>query len=309
MSERLGAAIEVKTSDQRTLGVEVSGAPDGWPVFLLHGTPGSRTGPRPRASVLYRLGVRLITYDRPGYGLSSRDPGRTVSSAASDVARVAEELGIKTFSVVGRSGGGPHALACAALLPQVARAAVLVSLAPADATGLNWFEGMTDDNIAAYRSADASPATLVERLRLRAARISDDPRRLFNSLHTQMMESDRRFVRDAGVQDELTGSYREAFRSGANGWVDDVLAFRGPWGFDLRSTAVPVRLWHGEDDNFAPATHTKWLASQIPFAQVEVQAGSAHFGAMEFLPTMLGWLAACRDQPTERVARVGALAV
>ena len=101
--------------NRRLLTIDVSGAPDGAPVFLLHGTPGSRNGPKPRSSVLYRLGVRLICYDRPGYGGSSRVPDRRVADAARDVEMIADKLKLGRFAVVGRSGGGPHALACSAL--------------------------------------------------------------------------------------------------------------------------------------------------------------------------------------------------
>src|ERR1039457_6640174 len=104
-----------RLSGRRKLSVETLGAPEGKPVFLLHGTPGSRYGPRPRGIILYRLGIRLITYDRPGYSGSDRNRGRSVADAADDVAAIADALGIDRFSVVGRSGGGPHALACAAL--------------------------------------------------------------------------------------------------------------------------------------------------------------------------------------------------
>src|SRR5580693_7584726 len=117
----------VRTADGRRLSTQSSGDPDGKPVFVLHGTPGSRLGPHPRSSVLHRLGVRLISFDRPGYGESDRMEGRKVADVAADVLAIADDLGLKTFSVVGRSGGGPHSLACAALLPErVTRAAVLV---------------------------------------------------------------------------------------------------------------------------------------------------------------------------------------
>ena len=129
----------VRAPDRRSLSVESVGDPDGTPVFLLHGTPGSRKGPRPRGIVLYRLGIRLISYDRPGYPGSDRLPGRTVADAAEDVRIIAEFFEIDRFSVVGRSGGAPHALACAALLSdQVISAAALGSLAPYDAEGLDW---------------------------------------------------------------------------------------------------------------------------------------------------------------------------
>ncbi|MCG6500466.1 alpha/beta fold hydrolase, partial [Kitasatospora sp. A2-31] len=132
----------VKAADGRALAVETVGDPRGRPVFLLHGTPGSRVGPHPRTSVLYRLGIRLVSFDRPGYGDSARLPGRRVSAAAADVRTIADELGIDRFAVLGRSGGGPHALACAALLPErVTRVALLVSLAPRNAAGLDWYGG------------------------------------------------------------------------------------------------------------------------------------------------------------------------
>ena len=145
---RLRAREEVRAQDGRRLTVESRAALDGTPIFLLHGTPGSRSGPRPRASLLYWLGVRLICYDRPGYGGSDRHENRKVADAASDVLAIADRLGIKKFGVVGRSGGGPHALACAALLEgRVTSAAALVGLAPTDATELDWLAGMTGSNV------------------------------------------------------------------------------------------------------------------------------------------------------------------
>ncbi|MEU6238432.1 alpha/beta fold hydrolase, partial [Kitasatospora sp. NPDC047058] len=101
----------VKAPDGRELAVETAGDPRGRPIVLMHGTPGSRVGPLPRATVLYRLGIRLVSFDRPGYGDSTRLPGRRVSAAAADVRTIADELGLDRFAVLGRSGGGPHALA------------------------------------------------------------------------------------------------------------------------------------------------------------------------------------------------------
>jgi pimeloyl-ACP methyl ester carboxylesterase len=133
----------VRAVDGRQLTAETSGDPQGRPVFLLHGTPGSRLGPAPRGVMLYQQGVRLIAYDRPGYGSSDRLPHRNVADVVQDVVAIADALGVDRFAVVGRSGGGPHALACAALLPdRVTRAAALVSLAPRVADGLDWFAGM-----------------------------------------------------------------------------------------------------------------------------------------------------------------------
>src|SRR6266700_7206817 len=154
---RRGANLKyaVPTADGRQLSTQVYGDPEGRPVFLLHGTPGSRLGPHPRSAVLHRLGVQLISFDRPGYGESDRLAGRQVADAAADVLDIADSYGLEKFAVVGRSGGGPHALACAALLPErTARAAVLVGIAPRGADGLDWFEDMNEHNADRYRMAE-----------------------------------------------------------------------------------------------------------------------------------------------------------
>jgi pimeloyl-ACP methyl ester carboxylesterase len=285
----------------RVLTVNSAGAERGQPVFLLHGTPGSRSGPRPRPSVLYRLGVRLISYDRPGYGGSSRSPGRIVADAATDVAAIAAHLGIQEFSVVGRSGGGPHALACAALLPErVRRAAVLVGLAPSDAAGLDWFGGMTDANVRDFGSVGNDDVLLVQELRQRAARAVDDPASLLEFLIAQMTEPDRKAVADVPIRRQLIDAYAEALREGPDGWIDDVLALRSEWGFTLTEIKMPIRLWHGADDNFTPASHTRWLASQIQTSELQVQRRTAHFGAVAVLPEMLAWLIRPSAEPPIR---------
>jgi pimeloyl-ACP methyl ester carboxylesterase len=281
----------VVTRDGRRLAAAVSGAPHGTPVFLMHGTPGSRNGPKPRSSICYRLGVSLISYDRPGYGLSTKQPGRTVADAAADVAAIADALGIDRFAVAGRSGGGPHALAVAALLPdRVTRTAVLVGLAPANAPNLDWYEGMTRTNVDTYTVAEADSAQLAENLRQLADSTNRDPESLINSLRTQMNESDRRVVEDVAIRRLLVDTYAEAVRLGPNGWIDDVLALRADWGFGLDSIASPVRIWHGAEDTFSPVSHARWLAAQIPLAVIDIQSGTAHFGAVEILPEILAWL-------------------
>jgi pimeloyl-ACP methyl ester carboxylesterase len=272
--------------------VDSYGDSNGFPVFLLHGTPGSRSGPVPRSPLLYRLGIRLISYDRPGYGESDRQQGRSVASAAADVLDIADQLGLDNFSVVGRSGGGPHALACAALIAgkRLRGAAVLVGLAPSDAQGLDWFEGMTDSNTNEYEMAAADGDAVVADLTRRAEEVSRNPDSLLRALETEMSEADRRIVSDVGIRRQLLDTYREALKFGPYGWIDDVLAFRCPWGFDLGTITVPVLLWHGDEDVFSPPKHSVWMASQIPGATIELQRGAAHFGAMEILPQVLARL-------------------
>lgn len=288
----MSSRFEIASKD-RVLTAEVTGAPDGEPVFLLHGTPGSCAGPKPRSSVLYRQGVRLICYDRPGYGGSTRMPGRRVADAARDVEAVADELGIGRFCVVGRSGGGPHALACASLLPhRVARAAVLVGLAPANAAGLDWYEGMSAENARNHASAERGDAQLMREMIALAVRTTADPESLIEQLRTQASEPDLRFMQSVMYRRLLSASYAEALRVGPYGWIDDILAFRGDWGFALDRIVPPVRLWHGADDTFSPASHSRWLAARIPRAEVHVQYGAAHFAAVEVLPKILAWLTA-----------------
>jgi pimeloyl-ACP methyl ester carboxylesterase len=282
---------EVKTREGRRLAIDVAGAPNGTPVFLIHGTPGSKGGPRPRNIVLYRLGVRLISYDRPGYGDSDRHEGRTVGDAAHDVEDIADALRIERFAVVGRSGGGPHALACAAILAErMTRAAVLVGVAPPDAPDLDWFSGMTEANVSEYTTADADPLALVDRLTRRAEHARIDPESMFRFLEPQLSPPDRRVVDDIAIRRLLSSTYVHALRDGAAGWIDDALAFRKDWNVDLSRVTAPVKLWHGADDTFSPVAHTYWLADRIQRADVEVASNAAHFGAVEILPRILAWL-------------------
>ncbi|MCX4551986.1 alpha/beta hydrolase [Streptomyces sp. NBC_01387] len=281
----------VRATDGRHLTVERLGDPRGRPVFLLHGTPGSRLGPAPRGMVLYQRRMQLIAFDRPGYGGSDRLPGRSVADVAQDVRAIADALGLDKFAVVGRSGGAPHALACAALLPdRVTRAAALVTLAPRDAVGLDWFEGMAASNVREYTSASDDPDALVARLVPRSAEIRRNPVRLLDQLFSDLTDSDRRVVNDAGVRAMLLRNYQEALRTSPYGWIDDALAFSRPWGFDPAGIRSPIMLWHGVKDVFSPVGHSRWLAGQIPGATAVLEPAAAHFDALHALPRVLNWL-------------------
>jgi pimeloyl-ACP methyl ester carboxylesterase len=239
------------------------------------------------------MGVRLISFDRPGYGESDRLEGRRVADAAADVLAIADAHDLEQFSVVGRSGGGPHALACAALLPErIARVAVLVGIAPHGADGLDWFDGMAQSNVIEYTVAANSYADIVAHTREVASAVRADPASLIARLHAELPDSDRRVVADRGIRSMLIKSYAEALRTSDYGWIDDVVAFCSPWGFDPASITIPVLLWHGASDVFSPASHARWLAERIPSATVIVQAGAAHFGALDVLPDILRWLSA-----------------
>jgi pimeloyl-ACP methyl ester carboxylesterase len=199
---------QVKTPDGRQLSTQTYGDPDGKPVFLLHGTPGSRLGPHPRGIVLHRLGVRLIAFDRPGYGDSDRFEGRRVADAATDVLAIADAFDLDKFAVVGRSGGGPHALACAAKLPdRLTRAAVLVGLAPPVADGLDWYEGMTRGNVSEHSAAASGYEGLAARTEAAADAVRADPASLLAGLQPEMPDPDRRVVADPGIRALLLKTY------------------------------------------------------------------------------------------------------
>ncbi|MFB6640729.1 alpha/beta fold hydrolase [Streptomyces chartreusis] len=298
----------VKSGDgRRLLFYETSGDPKGHPVFLLHGTPGSRVGPRPRNSSLYKLKTRLISYDRPGYGESQRLKGRTIDHAAADVEAIADSLNLGPFSVLGRSGGAPHALACAALLPdRVASAAALVSIAPPDAEGLDWYDGMAQSNIEAYKTASEAlsdgSAECLDRLKANLASnaeaIRDNPASLLSWLTPGMPAADRVVVGHGGIRNLLLASYRTSALRSSFGWLDDVLSFRRDWGFEPgRIVEVPTLLWHGEHDTFSPVGHFRWLADRIPSATPVLKREAAHFAALPAVPEILAWL---RDRARDR---------
>ncbi|MFE7754716.1 alpha/beta fold hydrolase [Streptomyces sp. NPDC057429] len=281
----------VRVADGRHLMVERQGDPHGRPVFLLHGMPGSRLGPAPRGMVLYQRKMQLIAYDRPGYGGSDRLAGRRVVDVVEDVRTIADSLGLEHFAVVGRSGGAPHALACAALMPdRVTRSAALVGLAPWDAEGLDWFDGMAASNVLAYSTAAADPDGLAESFISRSAEIRQDPVRLLDDLRRELTDSDRIVVNDAGIRTMLLANYREGLRTSAYGWIDDAIAFCRPWGFDPADITGPVMLWHGEKDVFSPVGHTRWLAGRIPDVTAVMEPTAAHFDALSVLPSVLNWL-------------------
>jgi len=281
----------MKAADGREIAVQVSGKPAGHPMFFFHGTPGSSAGPLPRLQVLYKMGVQVISFDRPGYGRSERLFARTVADVVPDVVTIADSMGLETFAVVGRSGGGPHALACAAQLPdRVTQAAALVSLAPWGAAGLDWFNGMAGSNVDAFTTAAAEPERLITRLVQDAAKIKENPASHVAALGPEMPEPDRRMVADADIRRLLAENFKEALRDGPDGWIDDVLAFSSPWGFEVADIRVPVLLWAGEMDVFSPVTHTRWLGDHIPGALVQIQPESAHFDALKALADVMAWL-------------------
>jgi len=282
--------------------VEISGAPQGKPaVFMLHGTPGTLSGPRPRGIFLHRRGIRLISYNRPGYPGSDRRKGRAVADAAADVKAIADYFDIPEFSVIGRSGGAPHALACAAdkdLRGRIKSVAALSGLAPYDAEDLDWFDGMAESNQRAYGDAVDNPAALIATLNQHAGQVRNNSQGLLNALWPELVGSDKDVIGDIALRRIIAQTHAEALRESTWGWVDDVLALGRRWGFSLSDIRVPVLLWHGGDDVFSPVSHTQWLAKRIDTAELELRPDSAHFGAVEILPEILTWVLGKANEAT-----------
>jgi pimeloyl-ACP methyl ester carboxylesterase len=274
------ATAYLETSDGRTLAYEQQGDPGGVPVFALHGTPGSRlSGLHPDPEKVREAGLRLITYDRPGYGGSTRQHGRSVVDCVADIAAIADELGLDRFAVTGASGGGPHSLAAAARLPErVIRAECNVGLAPYEAEGLDYFDGMDPENVKEVGWSLAGEETLVPELEREAKkaleRLDDDPAALFSDFH--LSEADRAVLTLEVVKQRMQMSFREAMAQGIAGWVDDDLAFVRPWGFDLAEILVPIQVRYGAGDVLVPAAHGAWLGAHIPGAIVLVDEVSGH---------------------------------
>ena len=289
------SARTVAVGDGRLLAFEEVGDPAGAAVLVIHGTPGCRlNGRHPDLSRVSAAGLRLVTYDRPGYGRSTRQRGRRVVDCVSDVAAIADELEIERFAVSGGSGGGPHALAVAARLPErVTRVACVVGGAPYDAEDLDWFAGMDPVNVQEFGWALAGEAILAAELQRQAqeavARVDEDPTALLADV--QLSESDRAVLSDPGVRETLRAATHEMFAAGALGWVDDDLAFVRSWGFDLQELRVPVQIRYGVTDVLVPAAHGTWLAAHVPGAEVFVDEQGGHLSTPDERLEMLRTLA------------------
>jgi pimeloyl-ACP methyl ester carboxylesterase/phosphatidylglycerophosphate synthase len=280
--------------DGRTLCFAEWGDPAGFPVVLIHGTPGGRLNRHWDDAVYAAVGARVITYDRPGYGESTRHPGRRVVDCVGDVAAIVDHLGIDRFSVSGGSGGGPHCLAVAARLgSRIDRARCVVGVAPYDADGLEWFDGMDPMNVTEFGWALAGEEVLVpeldRELREMGHRVESDPSTLLGD-GWDLDESDRAALARPEFGTVIRESTADLVRGGVWGWVDDDLAFTLPWGFDLAEISVPVEVRYGAKDVLVPAAHGAWLGRHVPGATVVVEEVQGHLGDPDEVGELIRWL-------------------
>lgn len=272
----------VETPDGRKLAIEEGGDPAGRPVLVHSGSPNSRHLYGPNLADAAERGLRLICYDRPGYGGSTAQPGRTVADCAQDVRAICAALQIDRLAVWGISGGGPHALACAALLPDlVVAAASLASIAPYGAEGLDYFAGMGQGNV------DDIKLFLSDRVAARAKNDADrevflkaTPSDLTNDLESLLTPTDAA-VLTGELAEYLVRCSHDGLAPGGEGWWDDGVAFIDPWGFDLADIRVPLLLLHGREDKFVPFGHGEWLASHIPGVQPRLLDHDGHLTLLE----------------------------
>ena len=288
----------LQTPDGRTLAYAIWGDPDGFPVLALHGTPGCRFSRWPKEEIFAELGVCWVTHDRAGYGQSDRHHGRVVADEAADVAALADELGFDRFGVTGGSGGGPHVLACAALLPdRVVRATCAVGVAPLGSPGLDedaWLAGMDPENVKEFRWAQAGEDVLTPELEAEQKRVEErvsvDPSSYLDDF--ELCDSDRaEMARPEAMQVIREVTFEEA-ANGVGGWVDDDLAFVKPWGFDVATVAVPVLIKYGLTDVLVPPAHGDWLAANVPGCIVHTDETAGHMGSNpeELIPENVHWL-------------------
>ncbi|MGH7608577.1 MAG: alpha/beta fold hydrolase [Candidatus Dormibacteria bacterium] len=276
----MATAVEtrtIQTPDGRDLCLELGGDEHGFPVLVNGGSPNSRHLYEPWLADATTRGIRLISYDRPGYGGSSAASGRSVADAAKDVLAITRALGLERLATWGYSGGGPFTLAYAALLPDlVTAAATLGSVAPYGPTDLDYFAGMGADNVESIELYLKDPKAAREQG-------EKDRQQMLQATAEQAGEVLKTLLTpvDAAV---LTGSFadfvvessHDGLAPGLDGWWDDGVAHMEPWGFDLDSIRVPVKIWHGRHDRFVPFQHGEWLARHVHGAQAELSEEDGH---------------------------------
>jgi pimeloyl-ACP methyl ester carboxylesterase len=270
--------LTVPTAGNRTLDVLAGERNEGLGLLFHHGTPGNATRYETWFAAAEGRGLRPVAYSRPGYATSTRDPGRSVASAIADVEAVLDHLGIDRFVSVGGSGGGPHTIACAALLPdRCLSSAALVTVAPWGVDDLDWWGGMTQSNLDEFGAALAGEPALRDWM----AANGEEYRHITGptmaaALGDALPPVDQSVATGEWAEHEAAG-LRRALEHGFDGWVDDDLAFTRPWGFDLTTIRVPVQIWQGELDRFVPWSHGRWLGEKIPGARFTLAEGHGHF--------------------------------
>ena len=261
--------------DGRNLGFAVYGDPDGSPEFFLHGFPGSRLEARTADKVAARLGIRVIALDRPGFGLSDFKPGRTIADWPDDLAEAADILGVDRFPVIGLSGGGPYAAACAISIPhRLTSVAIVSGMGPLHTPGAT--DGMSRSGRVFFALAPRLPG--VTRLAMwwigRQAR--HDAGRLLDKMSAGLPPADKAILARPDVRQTFRDDIAEAFRHGRRGPAWELSLLAQPWGFPLEDIKMEVHIWHGEADVIVSPSMGRHLASAIPKSRPRFYPGEGH---------------------------------
>ncbi|HEY9469673.1 MAG TPA: alpha/beta hydrolase [Propionibacteriaceae bacterium] len=280
LKESIMLEVDVAAADGRVLhayDVGSTGRADELVLLWHGGTPNTGAPPEPLFDVADSLGIRWIGYDRPSYGGSSPHRGATVASAAADASRVADHLGIERFAVLGSSGGGPRALACAALLAdRIFAAATISSPAPWPAPGIDFFAGMSDGAARELRAAWQGRAELEQVL----AANEFDPESFITADNAAL----------DGNWSWFNGIVQAATANGPDGMIEDDLGLMAPWGFDLAKITTPTLIMHGTADRMVPSSHAEWLAARCPTAELRLVPGEGHVSVLDSAPEALVWI-------------------
>ena len=292
----MAAPEQLTLADGRVLDVRVSGPADGMPLVFHHGTPGSRAAFRGIERAAHARGLRVVTSSRPGYGGSTRLAGRAVIDVVSDTGAVLAAIDAERCLVAGWSGGGPHALACAARLDAAAAVLVIAGVAPYRAEGLQFLDGMGEENLTEFGAAAAGEQVLRPYLEEVGDQVKDATvAHIISSLDTLLPEVDVAVLTDEFGED-MAAAFREGLRVGIDGWLDDDLAFVEEWGFDLSEIDVPTSVWQGSEDLMVPFAHGRWLSTHVPGVSAHLEQGQGHLSiALGSLDRMLDELIEAGD--------------
>ncbi|HEX5579665.1 MAG TPA: alpha/beta hydrolase [Candidatus Limnocylindria bacterium] len=263
--------------DGRRLDLFLDGPAEGLPVLFHHGSPGSGLPDPAFVGALAGRGLRYVAWSRPGYGDSTRRPGRLVADVVDDATAVLDHLGAARAYTFGWSGGGPHAMATAAALPdRILGATTVGGVAPYPADGIDWFEGMGPENIEEFGASLEGPEALLV-FKERAWPVFRDVtgEEMADALGGLIDEVDRGSLTGAFAE-SLAASTREGLRTNYWGWFDDDMAFNRDWGFDIGSIRVPVHIWQGGHDRMVPYTHGRWLAGRVGAACPHLHPDHGH---------------------------------
>jgi pimeloyl-ACP methyl ester carboxylesterase len=282
-----------RLADGRKLEYLVEGPADGVPLVFHHGTPGGAVRFAPLAEAAGRHGLRLVSPGRPGYGASTPDLGRSVADVAADITGLLDAIGADQFLSLGVSGGGPHSLACAALLPgRCVAAASVAGVGPAGADDLDFVGGMGAENVAefgaAFEGREPLEALIEEQAKALAGAAPSDLAAAFGDLVSDVDKA----AMTGPILEWLTTSARHAVSESIAGWRDDDLAFVKDWGFRLDQITTPVAIWHGHHDRMVPEAHGRWLAEHVSGATFHFEPGEGHLSLLNSVDRVVADLVA-----------------